>query len=195
LEFKIWILNIIWKLGTTWRLNLPKEVILDMNKTAWIVVAVVVVLVLAGGAYFIRSSQKAAAPTNDQTITQTQPSPTDMAPDMSAIDSTGAANTEGASTSAQTQGAVKHFTVTGSSFKFAPSTLTVNKGDKVQITFQNSSGIHDFVIDEFNVESTRISEGQTDTVEFTADKAGSFKYYCSVGNHRQMGMEGTLVVQ
>jgi uncharacterized cupredoxin-like copper-binding protein len=32
-------------------------------------------------------------------------------------------------------------------------------------------------------------------VQFVADKTGTFEFYCSVGNHRQMGMVGTLVVQ
>ena len=32
-------------------------------------------------------------------------------------------------------------------------------------------------------------------VQFIADKAGTFEYYCFVGNHRQMGMVGTLTVK
>lgn len=91
-------------------------------------------------------------------------------------------------------GSVKTFTVTGKNFSFSPSTLTVKKGDTVKITFSNSGGIHDFVIDEFNVQTSRINGGQSQTVEFIANKAGSFEYYCSVGTHRQMGMRGTLTV-
>ena len=87
-------------------------------------------------------------------------------------------------------GAVKEFTVTGSAFKFAPATLTVNKGDTVRITFK-----HDFVIDELGVKTQVINTGQEEVVEFVADTAGTFEYYCSVGNHRQMGMVGTLTVK
>ena len=89
------------------------------------------------------------------------------------------------------QGAEKDFTVEGSNYKFAPSTLTVNK---VKITFKNSGGFHDFVLDEFGVKTKVIPSGQSATVEFTADKTGTFDYYCSVGNHRAMGMQGTLTV-
>ncbi len=89
---------------------------------------------------------------------------------------------------------VKEFTVTGQNFSFSPSTLSVNKGDKVRITFKNSGGTHDWVIDEFNARTQRISGGQTETIEFTADKTGTFEYYCSVGTHRQMGMKGALTV-
>ncbi|MBX4200349.1 cupredoxin domain-containing protein [Candidatus Parcubacteria bacterium] len=89
---------------------------------------------------------------------------------------------------------VKSFTVSGSNYAMTPKTLSVNKGDKVRITFKNTVGSHDLVIDEFNVRTPRIISGQEALVEFTADKTGSFVYYCSVGNHRAMGMWGTLTV-
>ncbi len=90
-------------------------------------------------------------------------------------------------------GSVKEFTVNGNNFKFDPATLSVKKGDTVKITFVNTGGFHDFVIDEFKVATPQIKDGQA-VVEFVADKSGSFEYYCSVGTHRQMGMKGTLTV-
>ena len=33
------------------------------------------------------------------------------------------------------------------------------------------------------------------SVTFIADQEGSFEYYCSVGNHREEGMVGTLIVE
>ena len=89
---------------------------------------------------------------------------------------------------------VKEFTVSGKNFSFTPSLITVKKGDKVKITFQNSSGFHDFVIDEYGVAAKQAQSPATEVIEFTADKAGSFEYYCSVGSHRAQGMKGTLVV-
>lgn len=90
---------------------------------------------------------------------------------------------------------VKSFTVTGGNFKFAPAAITVKQGDKVRITFKNEDGFHDWKIDEFNAATKKINAGAEETIEFVADKKGSFEYYCSVGSHRQMGMKGTLVVQ
>lgn len=89
---------------------------------------------------------------------------------------------------------VKEFTITGGNFKFTPSAMTVKKGDTVRVTFKNEEGFHDFRIDEFNVATKQIGAGTSETVEFVADKAGTFEYYCSVGQHRQMGMVGTLTV-
>lgn len=90
---------------------------------------------------------------------------------------------------------VKTFTVEGTSFAFAPSVIKVKKGDTVRIVFNNKAGFHDWVLDEFDAATKQISAGTTDTIEFVADKAGEFEYYCSVGSHRQMGMVGTLVVE
>jgi nitrosocyanin len=72
--------------------------------------------------------------------------------------------------------------------------MTVKKGETVRITFVNKDGFHDFVLDEFGVKTEQIKGGTQEVVEFVADKAGTFEYYCSVGQHRQMGMKGTLTV-
>ena len=93
-----------------------------------------------------------------------------------------------------TAGEVKEFIVTGGNFTFSPATMTVKKGDTVRVVFKNDEGFHDFVLDEFDVATKQIQGGSEETVEFVADKAGSFEYYCSVGKHRDMGMKGILTV-
>lgn len=98
-------------------------------------------------------------------------------------------------TNASTKDSLKIFTVTGTSFAFAPSALEVALGDKVKIMFKNEEGFHDWKLDEFNAATEKIQEGKTTEVTFTADKKGEFEYYCSVGKHREMGMKGTLTVK
>jgi len=94
----------------------------------------------------------------------------------------------------ETAPGVKEFTVTGKNFAFDATTLAVNKGDTVRITFKNMEGFHDWKIDEFNASTKQLKSPGEETIEFVADKAGSFEYYCSVGKHRAMGMKGTLTV-
>jgi len=89
----------------------------------------------------------------------------------------------------------KTLTVTGQNFSFTPSEIRVSKGDKVKIIFKNADGTHDLRIDEFNAATKRIRTGEEDTIEFVADKTGTFEYYCSVGSHRAMGMKGNLIVE
>lgn len=89
---------------------------------------------------------------------------------------------------------VKDFYVEGSPFKFVPNTITVNKGDTVRITFKNVQGTHDWRLDEFSAATNVIQTGETEVITFVASESGVFEFYCSVGNHRAMGMVGTLTV-
>lgn len=98
-------------------------------------------------------------------------------------------------TPSETAGKIKTFQVEASSFFFNPKEIKVKKGDKVKIVLNNKAGMHDWVLDEFNARTETIQAGQTAEVEFTADKTGTFEYYCSVGNHRQLGMVGNLIVE
>jgi plastocyanin len=92
-------------------------------------------------------------------------------------------------------GQMDELTVEAGNFKFVPAILNVKQGDTVRINFKNSEGSHNLVIDEFNVKTNQINEGDEEAVEFAASKAGTFEYYCSVGNHRKMGMVGKLIVE
>lgn len=91
-------------------------------------------------------------------------------------------------------GEVREFVLEAKNFEFSEETLTVNKGDTVRIVLRNVGGFHDWRIEGFNTGTRRIGEGQEATVEFVADQAGTFEYFCSVNNHRQLGMRGTLTV-
>lgn len=92
------------------------------------------------------------------------------------------------------------FVVTGENFKFLMDgeenpDLNVKLGDKVRIEFTSTDGFHDFVIWDFNAGTERVWATNSTSVEFIADKAGTFEYYCSVGQHRDMGMKGNLIVE
>ncbi|MDO8557831.1 MAG: dienelactone hydrolase family protein [bacterium] len=78
--------------------------------------------------------------------------------------------------------------------QFSLNEMRVKRGDAVRINITNTKGMHDFVIDEYGIQKeTPLNKAVT--VEFTADKAGSFVYYCSMPNHRALGQWGTLVVE
>lgn len=94
-----------------------------------------------------------------------------------------------------TQTSVKKFTVVGTPFKFEPAEIRVKQGDRVRITFKNEEGFHNLTIKDFNVATKSIQKGEQDLVEFTADKTGTFEYFCSVDAHKDKGMVGNLVVE
>lgn len=87
-------------------------------------------------------------------------------------------------------------TIHAANYKFTPTTIKTKEGQTVRVTFVSDSGLHDFSLDEFKEAKTaQLQGGKTETIEFVANKKGSFTYYCSVGQHRAMGMEGTLTVE
>lgn len=116
-------------------------------------------------------------------------------PDAAIEVETSPATTTTTPTPAPAPAAVKSFTVNGSNFSFDLKEMKVKKGDKVRVTFKNAEGFHDWKLDAFGAATGRLQAGGSETVEFTADKAGTFEYYCSVGSHRAMGMKGNLIVE
>jgi plastocyanin len=89
---------------------------------------------------------------------------------------------------------VKEITVASKGMTFTTEEIRVRKGDVIRLTFQNGGGTHDWVLDEFDAKTKVIRGGTSETIEFTADQAGTFEFYCSVANHRRMGMVGKFVV-
>jgi plastocyanin len=159
-----------------------------MNKTGLITIVVIVVIIIIGVALFANTSDTTPTTGSEELGGASQvPAQTPETNDTPGV-------SVGATTSVSVGGAVKSFTVTGDNFKFDQKQMTVKKGDTVKVTFVNGSGFHDWVLPDFNAKTKQLQTGQQETVTFVADKAGSFEYYCSVGNHRAMGMKGTLTV-
>lgn len=90
---------------------------------------------------------------------------------------------------------LKEITITGKNYEFSQKEIRVKKGDFVRINFSSTDGPHDWIVDEFNAKTKQVSTGQSSSVNFVADKAGTFEFYCSVGTHRKMGMVGKLIVE
>ena len=156
-----------------------------MNKT---ITTIVVLLVIAGGGVILYTQK----PANNCSI------PTDSQAGLMEDGSTNNNNgvtTEAVSTSTASAQTTKEFTIIGKSFSFTPNTIAVQKGDRVKITFKDSDGLHNIVIDGYNVKTETLESGDSSVIEFVADKVGSFEYYCSVDSHKQKGMTGTLTVK
>ncbi len=87
------------------------------------------------------------------------------------------------------------FDIVAQQFEFSPSSVTVNVGDTVVLNLTTNDVPHGFSLSQFGV-STTITPGQTKTVEFVADEAGTFTFTCSVvcgAGHS--GMSGQIIVQ
>ena len=75
-------------------------------------------------------------------------------------------------------------------------TLFVKEWEVVQITLINMDGLpHHIALPDFFILSPEIKEmSQKTMISFVPFKSGGFPYYCGLEGHRQLGMEGQLVI-
>ena len=86
------------------------------------------------------------------------------------------------------------FAITARNYAFTPNRIEMTKDDLVSLTIEGADQVHSFAIDEFRI-AKRIAPGTTVTIEFRADRAGSFNYYCNIAaDSGCKAMRGTLVV-
>lgn len=91
-------------------------------------------------------------------------------------------------------GETKEFDITASNWKFEPSLIEVNLGDKVELHLQSTQGTHGFTIMSFGVSET-LTPGEDIHVEFIADRTGTFSFFCHIPcGQGHGGMNGKLIV-
>ena len=156
--------------------NQPKK----SSPTLWYVVAVVVIIVIIGVAVYVLTMRPGS--TTPATVTMTL--------------------YEGEVSTTQ-----YGFGNSASSLASPGPTLTFKNGDVVQMTVYNVGTMpHSWAISTtpntsgqilFNSEinpGTYIAAGQSGTVTFTVNQAGSFYYVCPIPGHTDLGMYGSVTV-
>lgn len=84
---------------------------------------------------------------------------------------------------------------TDNTFIFGVTTLSAQAGQTINVTLENSGALeHTFLIDELGVNSGTVAGGQSGTISFTPNTAGTYTFYCNVPGHKEGGMTGTLTV-
>jgi uncharacterized cupredoxin-like copper-binding protein len=96
---------------------------------------------------------------------------------------------------------------------YQPSRIVLHVGEQVRIELHNDGKIlHDFKIDGLKAEVAEshstgplsgspgdvfvgADTGKGGTLVFTPKETGTFTFYCTVPQHRQLGMKGTLIVE
>jgi cytochrome c oxidase subunit 2 len=131
----------------------------------------------------------ACGSTNNSSDTASGGAASSAASSSSPSSSESASPTSSSSPSAST-GQLVEINLGAKDFEYDQKEIHVKKGDKVKITLKSDDGGHGFTIPDYNV--TINGNG---SAEFTADKAGTFEYHCSVMcGTGHMQMKGTLIV-
>lgn len=89
---------------------------------------------------------------------------------------------------------VRVIELTAAKYKFSPDPIVVKLGEKVRIKATSLDVQHGLAIPEFDVDLT-INPHKTSSVEFVADKEGTFHAHCSVYcGSGHMDMHASLIV-
>jgi heme/copper-type cytochrome/quinol oxidase subunit 2 len=89
----------------------------------------------------------------------------------------------------------REFTITAREYRFIPNRIEVTQDDLVKLTVQSDDVAYSVTIDEYRV-SRRIPAGGSTTLEFRADRPGTFAFYSNLTNDaRHATMRGQLVVR
>jgi cytochrome c oxidase subunit II len=89
----------------------------------------------------------------------------------------------------------REFTVTARNYNFSPNRLEVTQDDLIKLTVQSEDVAYSLTIDEYRL-SKRVPAGGSTTLEFRADRAGTFAFYSNLSNDaRHSQMRGSLVVR
>ena len=85
--------------------------------------------------------------------------------------------------------------ITAKKYEFNPSAIKVKQGDHVRLVVTALDHDHGFKLEAFSIDQL-LKKGEAVTIEFTADKAGTFPFecshFCGLGHKR---MKGELVVE
>ena len=108
-----------------------------------------------------------------------------------------AAGATQASTTGGAAGGGQTVDMTAADFKFDPSDPTVKSGDVTFKLTNDGQSPHSLEIEDVNGQDQEIegdvSPGQSGTMTVNLPP-GKYEFYCPVGNHKEMGMEGEITV-
>lgn len=89
----------------------------------------------------------------------------------------------------------REFNVAARDFRFSPDRLEVMQDDLVKLTITSADVAYGFAVDDYRL-SKRVPAGGSTTLEFRADRVGTFPFYSNMtSDERHAKMRGELVVR
>ena len=88
------------------------------------------------------------------------------------------------------------FTLVGHSGQWGPDVIRVREGETVRLRLTSADVVHGFAFKAYGIEVDEVYPGKVKTIEFVADKPGTFLFNCTIvcnAGHRHM--EGEIIVE
>jgi cytochrome c oxidase subunit 2 len=95
----------------------------------------------------------------------------------------------------QEQPRIRAFTIKGRRYTFSPARIEASRGDVIKLTLIAEDVPYGFEIAEYRI-CKRVTPERPVTLEFLADKAGTFVYFCNLTTDEKCrDMRGELIVR
>ena len=125
-------------------------------KNVIIIIIIIVVLGLVAWLIFGNDQEEVNDNTTSQTNTTTSLSPVDSNGDASVVD----------------------YAIEMDEYSYSPAVIQIESGETIQIKLTNKGRmLHDFVIDELDVNSGLLSSGKEKIITITVNSTGSYSFY------------------
>ena len=100
----------------------------------------------------------------------------------------------GGSSKPADQGGRQRVEISASKYEFKPRELKLKAGQPILVVLTSTGGTHSFHVDALNVHSAEAGDDKPINLEFTADRPGTYEFYCAHGDHKEKGMTGRLEI-
>lgn len=147
----------------------------------YVLLVIILAIIVAGALYFMRY--------------QTPTIRAKSTPSASVSPAAKGATVQAGSSSTAANSQVRVFNISATSFKYTPNVIRVKLGDKVRFNLTAVDKVHGFSLPDFGV-SAALAVNQVKSVEFTANKKGTFTFFCNIPcGPGHLDMKGTLIVE
>jgi len=90
---------------------------------------------------------------------------------------------------------VREIEITAKQFEFIPNLIKVKLGENIRLKITSADVTHGFSLPQFGINEV-LPPNKTITVEFKANKRGSFSFFCSIPcGSGHSTMRGTFIVE
>lgn len=141
------------------------------------------------------ASSEATSVSTSESSSDTSSSDSSSSTTSASQSSSSAMSSSSGSSTTSSPSAKRTIDISVDNWVFSPSTVTAKKGEVLEIRLTGIAGTHGFAIPDLGINQT-VAPGETITITIPTDKAGTFKFFCSIpcgSGHKDM--TGTITIE
>lgn len=164
------------------------------NKSIFLAVAIVAIIAIGAVIFFRTSGVQNGGPTSTTATRTAAPADVTVPNKGDTVAVNVAAPIVVAAAGTNVVSNLRSFDLALAGGQFSPSTVIVNFMDIVHLTVSSQDGTYDFAQPDYGLSTGPIAKGKVKTIEFQANNAGKFSFFCASCGGPGKGPVGYLIV-